>query len=72
MYNNITVERLQEIEDQRNETYANPAFQSWIKTLNVSGSWQDKEYIINAREAMRDWDTSRFVLNIKDAGYIDV
>lgn len=62
----VSWERLQEIENQRNQTYANPEFQSWMQALNVSGSWVDKTYILNAREAMREWDCSRFNLDIKE------
>ena len=67
MHNNIvldrvSVERLEQIERERNEIYADPNFQQWMQDLNVSGSYEDRTYILNAREAMRDWDPTR--LNI--------
>lgn len=67
MHNNIvldrvSVERLEQIEHERNQTYADPNFQQWMQDLNVSGSYEDRTYILNAREAMRDWDPTR--LNI--------
>ena len=58
----VSVERLEQIERERNETYADPKFSEWMQSLNVSGSYEDRTYILNAREAMRDWDPTR--LNI--------
>ena len=56
----LTVDRLEQLELERNQTWANPAFQQWMADLNVSSSWVDNTYILNAREAMREWDASRF------------
>mgnify|MGYP006270136215 CR=1 FL=1 len=59
MYNNISVERLQEIEQQRNNTYADNSFQQWMKELGVASMYSDKRLIHNAREAMMEWDSSK-------------
>ena len=59
----VSVERLEQIEQERNNTYADPKFVAWMQELNVSGSYQDRTYILNAREAMRHWDASRLNLN---------
>ena len=56
----LTIERLEQIELDRNQTYADPMYQSWVRELNVSSSWVDNTPIHNAREAMYDWDISRF------------
>ena len=59
----VSVERLEQIEQERNQTYADPNFVAWMQELNVSGSYEDRTYILNAREAMRDWDATRLNLN---------
>ena len=45
----LTVDRLEQLELERNQTWANPAFQQWMADLNVSSSWVDNTYILNAR-----------------------
>lgn len=54
---NITIERLQQIEQERSETTSNPEFQTWFKQLNVSRLHVDKTGIIRATDIMRQWDT---------------
>ena len=63
MYNNITVERLEQIQEEREQTYADNAYQRWMKELNVSSMYIDKIPLLNAREAMSEWDTSKFNKN---------
>lgn len=63
MYNNITVERLQQIQEDRERTMADIAYQKWMKDLNVASMWTDRQPILNARQAMNEWDIARF--NIK-------
>lgn len=65
LYSTTTADRLQEIEQERIQTQSDPAYMEWVKTLNVSSSYIDKTFIINAREAMREWDCSRFILKVE-------
>lgn len=53
---NITIERLDEIEQERNETTATPEFQAWFKQLNVSRLHVDKTGIVRAVEIMKQWN----------------
>ena len=59
MYNNISVERLEQIEKQRNSTFADNGFQQWMKELGVASMYSDNRLILNAREAMTEWDSSK-------------
>ena len=60
MYSNITVERLQEIEHQRNQTMADVAYQRWMQELHVASRYIDRTPIHNANLAMQEWDMTRF------------
>lgn len=60
VYNNISVERLQQIEDERQQTYADVAYQRWMQQLNVGRLYVDRTLQLNAQSAMREWDSSRF------------
>ena len=51
-----SIERLEEIEIERSEVLADPAFQVWMKELNVSQSWSDPEPLFNAREMNSQYD----------------
>lgn len=59
MLHTIPIERLEEINRQREETEQDPLYQQWLKDLNVGRMWLDRRLILNAREAMRDWDITR-------------
>ena len=56
--NMITIERLEQIEQERNETTATPEFQAWFKQLNVSRLHVDKTGIVRAVEIMKQWDNN--------------
>jgi hypothetical protein len=60
MYKDITLERLQEIEQERNETMADVAYQRWMQELRVASMYIDRTPIHNAQHAMQEWDISRF------------
>jgi len=61
MYNsNITVERLEQIQEEREQTMADVAYQRWAQELRVASMYIDRQPILNARDAMGEWDTSRF------------
>lgn len=66
MYNNITVERLQEIERERNETMADTAYQRWMQELRVASMYIDRTLIHNAQHAMQEWDITRFRIPTKE------
>ena len=53
---NVSIERLEQIEIERSEVIANPAFQVWMKELNVSQSWSNPEPLFNAREMNSQYD----------------
>jgi len=53
---NVSIERLEEIEIERSEVLADPAFQVWMKELNVSQSWSDPEPLFNARDMNSQYD----------------
>lgn len=60
MYNNISVERLEQIEQERQHTMADAAYQRWMRDLQVGSMYVDRELIHNARHAMQEWDSTRF------------
>jgi|688.fasta_scaffold01094_86 hypothetical protein len=57
---NITVERLEQIEKERNKTMGDKNFQIWMKELNVSQSYQDRSSIINAMDIIKQYDYSTY------------
>jgi hypothetical protein len=56
----VSLERLQEIEREREETQSNPDYHKWVEQLNVSRSWSRQEGIHNARHMMSLWDADRY------------
>lgn len=56
---NITIERLEQIENERTKTFMDPAFRDWLKQFNVSRLCSRQEGIDNARRMMADWDSSK-------------
>ena len=59
MYNNITVERLEQIQRERDLTMADQAYQRWMKDLQVGSRWIDRRLALNAQHAMQEWDSTR-------------
>jgi hypothetical protein len=57
---NTTIERLTEIENEREQTIMNKQFQQWMKKLNVSRLYTDKTGIIKANELMDQYDLSKY------------
>lgn len=55
----IPIERLEQITREREATQSDPLFHKWMQDLNVGRRWLDRTLILNAREAMRDWDITR-------------
>lgn len=53
---NVSIERLEQIEIERSEVIANPAFQVWMRELNVSQSYVDPEPRLRANELNNQYD----------------
>jgi len=60
---NITIERLEQIEKERLETMANKKFQQWMKQLNVSQSYSEPTGKLNARDMMQSYDYKNYKLS---------
>jgi hypothetical protein len=39
---------------------ADQAYQRWAQELQVASMYIDRQPLLNARDAMQEWDTSRF------------
>ena len=57
---NISFERLEQIEKERNKTMGDENFHQWMKELNVSQSYQDKTPIIKAMDLLKQYDYSEY------------
>ena len=53
---NVSIERLEQIELERSEVVANPAFQVWMRELNVSQSYVNPEPRLRANELNNQYD----------------
>lgn len=60
---NVTLERLEEIEREREEVMNQPEYRAWVKALNVSQSYVDPSGFFAAREMNRDYDLSKLHLD---------
>ena len=54
----LDLNKYEELERERNNTFADPSFQNWAKDLNVSQSYSDREGIVRANELNRQYDYS--------------
>lgn len=63
----MSIERLVEIEREREETMMDKKFQTWMKRLNVSRMHFDRSGIIRAQELMNQYDLSKYkvIINTK-------
>ena len=57
---NTTIERLVEIENEREQTMMDKQFQQWMKKMNVSRLYIDKTGVIKANELMNQYDLSKY------------
>ena len=57
---NTTIERLIEIENEREQTIMDKQFQQWMKKMNVSRLYTDKTGVIKANELMNQYDLSKY------------
>ena len=60
---NITIERLEQIEQERQEVIGDPAYQQWMRELNVSQSYSEPTGIFNARDMNNQYDFKNFKLS---------
>ena len=68
---NTTIERLVEIESEREQTMSDPSFQNWMKDLGVSVVYKDREPVLRAKEMNANYDFSKlFVRRSKLMSYI--
>lgn len=68
---NIAIDRLLEIESEREQTMSDPSFQNWMKDLGVSVVYKDREPVLRAKEMNANYDFSKlFVRRSKLMSYI--
>ena len=60
---NTTIERLIEIENERNQTIMDKDFQKWFAEMNISQSYVDPVGFIKAKEIMNKWTDKHGELN---------
>ena len=60
MLNNITLERFEQIENERAQTFNDPAFFKWMKKLKVSRLATNPNAMEQTRRAMEDYDYSKY------------
>ena len=54
-----SIERLEQIEAERQETFYSEAFQQWTSSLNVSRLAPNPEPLLNAREMNKEYNYQR-------------
>jgi len=62
---NITIERLEQIEQERQEVIGDPAYQQWMKELNVSQSYSEPTGRLNARDMNNQYDYKNFNMLVR-------
>lgn len=61
---NISIEQLQEIEDERENIQSDPKFQNWIKELNVSRLFSNPELFDQSKEMMKHYNYSTYTYKV--------
>jgi hypothetical protein len=59
----LDLEKYEELELERNNTFADSGFQHWVSTLKVSSSYSDREGIIRANELNTQYDYTSLAEN---------
>jgi hypothetical protein len=54
----LDLEKYELLEQERNNTIADPLYQQWMSELNVSQSYEDRGGIIRANELNRQYEYS--------------
>ena len=57
---NISIERLEQIEQERLKTMSDKKFQKWMKQLNVSQSYSEPTGRLNARDMNQQYDYKNY------------
>ena len=66
-----SIERLEQIELERSEVIANPAFQVWMRELNVSQSYVNPEPRLRANELNNQYEyTKNKVARLELSSYL--
>jgi hypothetical protein len=60
-----SIDRLIEIENERQNTMNDPGFQTWVKELGVSVVYKDREPIHRAQDMMREYDFNKMFVKRK-------
>ena len=55
-----TIERMEQLELERNETMSDPAFQNWMRNLNVSQSYEDPTLRLNGKDVQSQYDVKKY------------
>ena len=58
--NNVSIERLEEIELERQQTLGDSNFQTWMKELNVSQSYVEPTSLLRAKDIVEQYDYSNY------------
>ena len=58
--NNVSIERLEEIELERQQTLGDTNFQLWMKELNVSQSYVEPTSLLRAKDIVEQYDYSNY------------
>jgi hypothetical protein len=54
----LDLEKYEQLEMDRNRTYADTGFQQWVSQLNISQSYEDREGILRANEINNQYEYS--------------
>ncbi len=54
----LDLEKYEQLEMERNSTYADTGFQQWVSELNISQSYEDRGGILRANELNSQYDYS--------------
>lgn len=65
MLNNITLERFEQIENERAKTFNDPAFIKWMRKLKVSRLATNPNAMEQTRQMMSQYNYSNHKFNIK-------
>ena len=57
---NVSIERLEEIELERQQTLGDTNFQTWMKELNVSQSYIEPTSLLRAKDIITQYDYSKY------------
>jgi len=55
-----TIEKMEQLELERNETMSDPAFQNWMRNLNVSQSYEDPTLRLNGKDVQSQYDVKKY------------